>query len=418
MSVLLWGEEVCRLEWLGGYKEHFGKIGSLVSFSPQYASLPWDLDPLGPYGKNFSFFKVAISDWCRAKDYEGIPRFMSGSLPDDWGNAVFSAWASQNNLRRADITAVEKLAFIGKRGMGALEFVPSRYNADDAHLFVLEELFAVADEIRKQRESLTLDINSNPGINDLMAVGMSAGGKHPKAIVAINWQTGEIKSGQVSLPEQFVHYVLKFRDSDIWPTGDVEYAYYLMAAKAGITMTPSRLIPISGANHFLTERFDRVKGEKLHVATLNSLVGPVSSYESAFRTARGLNLDYADREQLFRRMVFNYLSGVCDDHDKNISFIMEKSGRWRLSPAYDETFTVNFLNPFIGDRHAMTVRGLDRNLKRDDYLRFAVDNDIHSAEEIIDEVFDAVMSFQSIAKELELPSPVEEIILKHINKPE
>ena len=415
VSVSLWGEEICKLEWRGGYKQHFGKLGSVVSFSQKYGNLPWDLDPLGPFSKSYFFVRNGGSDWCRAKEYEGIPRFLSTSLPDDWGNAVFSAWATENNLKHSDITAVEKLAFIGKRGMGALEFVPSLYKADAKDEYVLEELFAVAEEIRKQRESLSLDIKSNPGINDLMAVGMSAGGKHPKAIVAINWQTGEIKSGQVSLPEQFIHYVLKFRDSDIWPTGDVEYAYYLMARKAGIIMTPSRLISISGLNHFLTERFDRVKGEKLHVATLNSLAGPTSSYESAFRVARGLNLSYNDIEQLYRRMIFNYLSGVCDDHDKNISFIMDKAGNWCLAPAYDETFTVNISNPFIGDRHAMTVRGLERGLSKDDFLRFAEENDIRSAAGILKEVSEAAMAFPEIAGSLKLPSPVVEIILKHIH---
>ena len=129
VSVQLWGREICKLEWRGGYKQRFGKLGSVVSFHPDYVSYGWDLDPIGPYSHSIYMVQQGGSDWCRAKEYEGLPRFMSGSLPDDWGNAVFSAWVDSRKIRHADITAVDKLAFIGKRGMGALEFVPVLYES-------------------------------------------------------------------------------------------------------------------------------------------------------------------------------------------------------------------------------------------------------------------------------------------------
>jgi hypothetical protein len=231
--------------------------------------------------------------------------------------------------------------------MGAFEFVPQLYDPKSDENVALEDLYRLAKEIESAHEGISVNIQDRPEINDLMAVGMSAGGKHPKAIVAINWETGEVRSGQFILPDAYTQYILKFKDSDKWPTAEIEYAYYLMAKEASIDMEKSSLLAIGGANHFLTERFDRKNGRKIHTATLQSLCGTVTSYEDIFKVCRRLQLPYHDMEQVFRRAVFNYLSGVCDDHDKNFSFMMDEEGTWRLSPAYDVTFTVNFKNRFI-----------------------------------------------------------------------
>ena len=415
VSVQLWGREICKLEWRGGYKQKFGKLGSVVSFHPDYVSYGWDLDPVGPYNHSVYLVQKGLSDWCRAGENEGLPRFLSGSLPDDWGNAVFSAWVESRELRHADISAVDKLAFIGQRGMGALEFVPALYegiSSDNA--LILEELYDLSRQIQKSREGVSVDLNAHPGIGDLMAVGMSAGGMHPKAIVAINWETGEVKSGQFLLPEDFTQYILKFKDSDNWPTAEVELAYHRMARKCGITMEDCRLLPIEGQNHFLTVRFDRKNGRKLHTATLRALNGETVSYEQLMKVCRKMRLPYSDLEQVFRRAVFNYLSGVCDDHDKNFSFVMMPDGAWRLAPAYDLTFTVNLMNKFIGDRHVMSLAGQDRQVTRDDILRFADQGDIRNASAILDEVLDAVNSFQTIAAETGVDSPVLSVIQSHI----
>lgn len=411
VSVFLWGTEICRLEWRGGYKKGFGKLGSIVSFSPSYAHAPWDLDPLGFYNKRVYLVRQGLSDWCRATEYEGIPRFISSSLPDDWGNTVFAAWAAENHLRSREISAVDKLSFIGKRGMGALEFVPSAYQASEKDLFALEQLYDVARAIQKEREVYSVNLSSHPGVGELMTVGMSAGGMHPKAVIAINWSTGEVRSGQVSLPEGFTHYILKFKDSDTWPAAEVEYAFHLMAVKSGIEMTPCRLLEIQGDQHFLTQRFDRAGMDKIHVATLNSLCGPTHSYEDIFAAGRRLGLPHSDLVQLFRRAVFNFMAGVCDDHDKNFSFTMNQDGLWRLSPAYDLTFTVNLKNPFIGDRHAMTLMGKDKGVTTEDLLRLAEHNDIRGAKTIVAQVRDAVQSFKSIAGDVTVPEQVTDLIL-------
>ena len=415
VSVWLWGREIAKLEWEGGYRPSFGKQGAVISFHPDYVSYGWDLDPIGPYNHSIYLVQKGLSDRCRAAEYEGLPRFLSGSLPDDWGNAVFSAWADSRDLRHADITPVDKLAFIGKRGMGALEFVPELYEGlSPESALMLEELYELSRQIQESREGLSVNLAAHPGVGEMMAVGMSAGGVHPKAIVAINWKTGEVKSGQFLLPEDYTQYILKFRDSPVWPTAEVEMVYHKMALKSGIHMENCRLLSIDGQNHFLTERFDRKRGRKLHTATLRALAGETVSYEQLMRVCRKMRLPYPDMEQVFRRAVFNYLSGVCDDHDKNVSFILSPDGTWRLSPAYDVTFSVNLMNKFIGDRHVMSLSGQDRRVSRADLLRFADQEDIRNASSIVEEIAEAVGSFESLASETGLAEPARSLILSHL----
>ena len=416
VSVFLWGREICKLEWQGGYKQGFGKVGALISFHPDYSKFGWNLDPAGPYNTAYYFVRKGLSDLCRAGEDEGLPRFLSGSLPDDWGNKVFSSWVESNKLRHSDITAVDKLSFIGKRGMGALEYVPQTFNAQNNETIVLEELYDLAREIEESRSGVSLNLDEKPRINDLMSVGMSAGGKHPKAVIAINRATGEVRSGQVLLPKEFTQYILKFRDSGSWPGPEVEYVYYNMAKAAGIMMEHCELLEVQQVKHFLTERFDRKNGQKQHTATLHALMGQVSSYEEIFRLCRKMRLPAPDIEQLFRRAVFNFLSCVCDDHDKNISFVMDENGKWRLSPAYDVTFSANLGNRFIDDRHSMTVGGADRSVTEGRFLRLAEENDVKRASAIIGEVADAVGNFSSIAMQTGLDGNVSRIIFSYIQR--
>ena len=416
ITVLLYGKEICRIQWQGGYRKGFGKVGSLVSFNPEYRTFGFDVDPLGPYSLSTYLVQKGMSDICRQGEYEGLPRFLSGSLPDDWGNQVFSSWVESAGIRSHEITSVDKLAFIGKRGMGGFEFIPQMYTPASDDAVRLEELYALAKEIEASREGTAMNLQNNPGINDLMSVGMSAGGKHPKAIIAIDWSTGEIRSGQILLPESFTQYILKFKDSETWPTAEIEYVYYQMATECGIDMEKSSLLHVSGANHFLTERFDRKPGRKQHSATLRSLCGEITSYDDIFRACRLLRLPYRDMEQLFRRAVFNYLAGVTDDHDKNFSFMMSENGTWKLSPAYDVTFTVNYKNRFIGDHHAMSVEENDRLLTRRQLLRLAMENDIRQPDEIIREISSVLHTYVSKAEEAGIPDFHKDLIWEFIKK--
>ena len=414
VSVLLWGKEICKLKWEGGYRQKFGKVGSLISFNPEYHSFGFDVDPVGFYNHSTYLVQKGMSDICHANEYNGIPRFLSSSLPDDWGNEVFSLWIEKNGLRSHDLTPVDKLAFIGRRGMGAFEFVPQLYDPRSDEAIALEDLYGLAKEIESMREGVSINIQDRPEINDLMAVGMSAGGKHPKAIVAINWSTGEVRSGQFILPNHFTQYISIFKDSDKWPTAEIEYAYYLMAKDVSIDMEKCSLLEIDGENHFLTERFDRKEGRKLHSVTLQSLCGTVTSYEEIFKVCRKLQLPYHDIEQIFRRAVFNYLSGVCDDHDKNFSFVMDEDGRWRLSPAYDETFTVNFKNRFIGDKHIMTIEECNRDISMNQFVRLADENDVRNAEHIVKEISEVVQSFTDKAIDAKIDTIYTELISQFI----
>lgn len=417
VRVFLYGREVCQLLWKGGYKDDWGKVGALVSFHPDFYNTGLDIDPLGRYRRDSLFLRNGLSDICRAKEYEGLPRFLSCSLPDDWGNQVFSSWAAKNELHKKDITSVDKLAFIGKRGMGGFEFVPEFYSAADEDNVRLEELYALAREIEATREGVSIELRSDTSLNDLMAVGMSAGGRHPKAIIAIDWDTWEVRSGQVLLPENFTQHILKFNDNDKFPTAEVEYVYYQMARECGIEMEKCRLLPIGGANHFLTTRFDRKCGKKVHATTLNATAGEIYSYEDIFTVCRKLRMPYKDMEQLFRRAVFNYLACVCDDHDKNFSFTLSESGRWRLSSAYDETFTLDYVNRFIWDRHAMSLGGENRRISYNQLLALAEDNNIANARTIVAEVSAAVNSFAGKAEENGIEKPytdfVTDCLLEH-----
>lgn len=414
ISVRLWGREICLLEWQGGYRQGFGKLGAKVSFNRDYRTFGFDIDPIGPYSLSAYLVRNGMTDIIRATENEGLPRFLAGSLPDDWGNKVFASWIKEKGIRSSDISPVDKLSFIGNRGMGGFEFVPQRYKPESGDTVNLEEMYELAKVIEAAREASELNLNDRPGIQELMSVGMSAGGMHPKAIVAINWDTAEVRSGQIELPEGFTYYILKFRDSESWPTAEIEYLYYKLALECGIEMHECRLLSAGGVNHFLTERFDRGNGKKIHAVTLHALNGETTSYEDIFRVCRKLRLPYHDIEQIFRRMVFNYLSCVCDDHDKNTSFTMSEGGIWRLAPAYDETFTVNTVNLFRSDRHAMTIEGLDRRVSRDALLKAAQENDIRNGSAIIREIREAVSSFKSKGLEIGIERPVLDVMEKYI----
>ena len=415
VRVSLWGNDICLLEWEGGYRNGFGKVGAQVTFSRAYLSTPYDVDPIGPYKRSSYIVTKGLSDYLRAKDNDGLPRFLSGALPDDWGNKVFSLWISKNGLRSHDVTPIDKLAFIGKRGMGAFEFMPQLYNADADNNIAIDELYALSRDIEQSRAETIMNFADKPGIGDLMAVGMSAGGAHPKAIIAIDWNTGEIRSGQIDLPANFTHYLLKFKNSEALLAPEIEYVYYLLAKECKIEMTECRLLSAGGTRHFLTERFDRKNGKKIHAATLHALAGEVYSYEEIFHACRMLQLPYHDIEQLYRRAVFNYLAGVCDDHDKNFSFIMNRDGKWRLSPAYDETFSVNIRNPLRHDRHSMTIEESNYHISRDSFVRLAKENDVRNPETIIEEIVDTLHSFSKKAEENDVEPAVARYIASYMN---
>lgn len=387
VAVILWGEEVGCLYW----DDNRGV--AIFTFHPDFEKQGLNITPL--YTSSSRHLPIVGS---KDKLYQGLPPFIADSLPDRWGNIVLEQWAKQNGINKREITPVDKLTFIGKRGMGALEYVPAVAIEGHQASLQLEGLYELSQLIMEQRSTVSIDASLPINIQTIFEVGTSAGGKHPKAIIAINEATREIRSGQAEQPEGFRYYILKFAEDDDFPFTTVEMAYYEMATAAGITMMPSRLVDIMGKKHFLTERYDRQGGEKVFTQTLAAIDPDALSYTDLFHVCRSLSIPTKEQEETYRRMVFNVLAGNVDDHTKNFSFMLDKKGNWHITPAYDMTFTVNLDGSSFDQEHAMAVSGKLRDISVDDLESFAKANGIKKSSQIIKEVATSVSNFHYYAK--------------------
>ena len=389
LRVMLWGREVGRLcidprRHLPYFEYNREWIESGLDISPLDVSikLPQNLRPI--FGAS-------------EKIYQKLPPFLADSLPDAWGNALFEQWRLQQGIKHGEITSLDKLAFIGRRAMGALEFLPETSNFDPKEDINLKALIDLAQQIYTQRESVRIAPGQSLTMQALMAVGTSAGGRQPKAIIAINRETGEIRSGQVTVSKGFEHCILKLGDKER-STAELEMTYYEMAKKAGVKMMPCWLLEVEGDKHFVTKRFDREGEKKLHMQTLAALYPESDSYERLLWVCRKMRLSELESEEVFRRMVFNILVNNTDDHNKNFSFLMDEQGRWRLSPAYDLTYIFNTGGFLPETRHCLMIRGKLDDITRDDVMELAAENGIRKAESIISEVGKAVLEFRAIAE--------------------
>ena len=389
LKVMLWGWEVGRLcidprRHLPYFEYNREWIETGLDISPLDASikLPQNLRPI--FGAS-------------EKMYQKLPPFLADSLPDAWGNELFEQWRLQQGIKPGEITSLDKLAFIGKRAMGALEFFPETSNFNPKEAINLKALIDLAEQIYTQRENARIAPEQSFTMQALMAVGTSAGGKQPKAIIAINRETGEIRSGQVGAKEGFEQCILKFGIKER-STAELEMTYYEMAKKAGIQMMPSWLMDVEGDKHFVTKRFDREGEKKLHMQTLAALYPEADSYEGLLWVCRKMRLSELDSEEVFRRMVFNVLANNTDDHNKNFSFLMDEQGHWSLSPAYDLTYIFNTGGFLPETRHCLMIRGKYDNITFEDVMELATENGIRKAESIISEVGKAVLEFRGIAE--------------------
>ena len=390
VSVMLWGSEVGKLYW-----DDRGKR-AVFSYNPDFIRKGIDISPFtasvrGAAGKGFP----VVGN--REKLYQGLPTFLADSLPDHWGNKVFDHWAAQNHIPKHRLTPVDKLAFIGRRGMGALEFVPAVSGLESSKAVQIDSLYRLAQKIFDERQESFVRDDENLDLQSLYEVGTSAGGQHPKAIIAINDQSHDIRSGQVPLPEGYRYYILKFAERDDFPFTLMEMVYYEMAKEAGISMMPSRLVHIEGKYHFLTERYDRQGGRKLHTQTLAAMDPDADSYDDLFEVCRKLNLPANELSELYRRLVFNVLGGNVDDHIKNFSFMMDMDGEWHIAPAYDMTFSTNLDGTAYENVHSMSVMGKTEDITADELILFARQNGIKNAGRIIDEVSTAISHFYGYA---------------------
>ena len=319
--------------------------------------------------------------------FHGLPGLLADSLPDKFGNAVIDAWLASQGRSPESFDPVERLCYTGSRGMGALEFVPAlgpvSSASDPVRVGALVEL---ASKILRERESLHVD-ESDHAMQDILRIGSSAGGARAKAVIAWNPVSGDIRSGQIEAGSGYEYWLIKFdgvsgngdkEGSDGEQYTRIEYAYSLMAGAAGIDMSECRIYREGGRHHFMTRRFDRdpLTGDKLHMQTLGGIahydfnLPGCCSYEQAAAVMRRLGLSTAEVGQFYRRMVFNVLANNRDDHVKNISFLMDRRGRWHLSPAYDVTYAYNPDGMWTG-RHQMAVNGKRDRIDRNDLLACA-----------------------------------------------
>ena len=345
--------------------------------------------------------------------YKGLPAFIADSLPDSFGNKVIDEWLLRQGRMPGSFSILERLCYTGERGIGALEFFPPAVAGENITDIDIKRLVQLAQEVFNSRANFNTHQNKGAvAMKDIIKVGVSAGGARPKAVIAYNDVSGEIKSGQVAqIPEGFQHWLIKLdgvtKSSELGLAtgmGLVEYAYHLMAKDCGINMAECRILEEGGRAHFMTRRFDRPgNGEKLHLQTLNAIAGMnyllkhTFSYEHVFSILRQLNLSYPTTEQFFRRMVFNVVAKNCDDHTKNISFLMNKTGSWSLSPAYDLTYAYDPTGKWNRD-HFLSINGKYEDFKYADIEKIAKEQRIKSYKEIMEQIRDVVSRWREYAK--------------------
>jgi serine/threonine-protein kinase HipA len=397
------GEEVAAFE----YDREF--IQSGIQVAPI-------MMPLGP--------RVYRFPGLSRETFLGLPGMLADSLPDRFGNALIDAWLASQGRPPASFNAIERLCYTGQRGMGALEFAPAiGPGVGAADRIEIDKLVELASEVLTQRSDLRAsfaDEERARSLKDILRVGTSAGGARAKAIVAWNAETGEVRSGHVNAGAGFEYWLLKFdgvsgnRDKEMEDPrgyGVIEYAYFLMARDCGIEINECRLLEENGRRHFMTRRFDRLPGgEKLHMQSLGGLahydfnMAGGYSYEQAMLVMRQLGLPMQAIEEQFRRMVFNIVARNQDDHVKNIAFLMDKTGRWSLSPAFDVTYSFNPAGAWTAT-HQMTMNGKRADFDLGDFKACARVASMKRgrAEKIIAEVQAVVAQWRSYAETTGVP---------------
>ena len=405
VKVMLWGQEVGSLYWDERRKR------AVFNYHPDFIKAGLDIAPLSASIKD-PRNRLPIYGLANDDIFYGLPAFISDSLPGRWGNAVFDAWAAENNVSASEITSVDKLSFIGKRSMGALEFEPAQA-FDEQRSYQLAELYKKALEILHGREEVTV-AGQDLTLSALYEVGTSAGGNHSKAVIAINKETGDVRSGQVMLPEGYKYYLLKFAETRHYPLTTIEMAYYDMATMAGIDMMPSELIEIGGESHFLTERYDRKNGEKVHTVSLAGMMPDATSYEQLMDVCLKLQLPYKECEEVYRRAVFNMLTTNVDAHIRNFEFMLEKGQTdWHISPAYDLTFSCFNPHNKLDEYHYLSMNGKRTGVNHDDMLAFARRYMIDNPNAIIKQCVDAVMEFRAIATKYGVSEHWQDVVERH-----
>ena len=355
--------------------------------------------------------------------FRGLPGMLADSLPDRWGTRLVNAWLDRQGRPRESFNPVERLCYVGSRGMGALEYAPAIRGYGRSLQVDVDELVTLAEEILSVRGEMDVHLDDE-GLATLLQVGTSAGGVRAKAVIAWNPGTGETRSGQVTAPEGFEYWIIKFDGvgsddgefTDPRGYGRVEFAYHEMARDAGIEVTEARLhVDAGGRGHFMSKRFDRTgSGEKIHAQTLQGIahldynLAGEHSWEQALGITQRL-CGHAAAEQLFRRMVFNVVTRNQDDHTKNVTFLMDRVGRWSLAPAYDVTWAYNPASTWTS-RHQMTIAGKREGFETSDLVEAGSMVGVRSPKTVLIEVTDVAREWGRYADEAGVTPEFEDAV--------
>ncbi len=354
---------------------------------------------------------VQVFSEFEGETFRGLPPMIADSLPDFFGNIIFKEWLEATQKDISVITPLEQLTYVGKRGMGALEFSPAKEIRSNQTINV-DEITEVVKKVLDLKTSTEEKGLSDIALLNIFKIGTSAGGARPKILVSENKNTGHLIPGDLETSDEYNHYLIKLSvDEDQgYSKEKIEYIYYQIATSIGIKMMPSKLID---DKHFATLRFDRQDGQKQHILTASGMTGwdfkkpENSSYENLFKLAFDLKLSHKNIQQLFKRMVFNLVFSNIDDHLKNFSFSYDtEKDRWNLSPAYDLTYPLDALKNYLQISRAMSINGKRNDINREDLMKIADLFTIKDVNGIIDEVINSTNQFRILSKEQDIPEKV------------
>ena len=421
-TVNLWGNRVGAVAL-----DEFNN--GIFEFDPEFLKTGLDIAPVTmPLEKARQDSRHSFPG-LRPETFKHLPGLLADSLPDKFGQALVDTWLARQGRGPEDFSIIERLCYTGTRAMGALEFQPSSTShLEQAVDINLDQMVSLVREVFKHRNGLDATLTNDDEVNqgallNILIVGTSAGGARAKAVIAFDEKSGQVMSGQTDAPRGFEHWLLKFdgaKDIEFGETegfGRIEYGYYLMAMDAGINMTNCRLLEENGRAHFMTRRFDRVDGKKLHLQSLCAIahydfnMPGAYGYEQALMIMRKIRISRKEQLELYRRMVFNVIARNQDDHTKNIAFLMDQKGEWSLSPAFDMTYSYNPGGEWT-HQHQMSINNKRDQITREDLLAVAQVSDLKHASKIIDEVKAAVQNWPHYANQARLDKKRTEAIKK------
>lgn len=409
ISVFCFGQEIGRL----GFDEHQQK--SSFQFNPDFLQSDRFVHLFPATGIFKRTSKVQVFNQYNTETFRGLPPFIADSLPDVFGNIIFKQWLEAGSKEFNQISVLEQLTYVADRGMGALEYRPSK-KLPTTGLLDLTEIIVVLKAVLQVKDGQHGSALNHEALLNIFKIGSSAGGARPKILISEHKSTGEIIPGDLNYSSPFNHYLVKLHlDDELGYSREVvEFCYYLTAVHLGITMMPSKLIE---HKHFATLRFDRREGKKIHVLTATGLTGwdyrspKDSSYENLFELALFLKVPHCEIDELFKRMVFNVIFSNTDDHLKNHSFVYdEEQDKWHIAPAYDLTYSLNPLMNYTRTSRALSINGKRVDLLLEDFLSIADSFTIKNPKKVIQEVQEGLAYWYNQATELKIPSKIIESI--------